>query len=126
VLCNPTNFSFNRNSVILARVNRAELGEFDALVLGLLFIARFDGRIVVPDFGFYGRDVHANLIRQGRLIAGVNFLDELSPRLRKSVLLVKDKVASGCTFEDAETLAMYERHTRGTNACNDFVQAAMA
>src|SRR5438270_107998 len=32
VLCNPTNFSFNPNSVIVAKVNRAELGDFDALV----------------------------------------------------------------------------------------------
>jgi hypothetical protein len=29
VLCNPTNFSFNPNSTILARVSRKELGEFD-------------------------------------------------------------------------------------------------
>lgn len=92
----------------------------------LLLIAQFEGQVVIPDFGFYGRDVHANLIRQDRLIAGVNFLDELSPRLRKSVLLIKDKMPSGCTFEDAKTLAMYARHTRGTNAYNDFVQAAMA
>jgi hypothetical protein len=36
VLCNPTDqFSFNPRSVILARINRAELGDFDALVLGL-------------------------------------------------------------------------------------------
>ena len=34
VLCNDTNFSFNPRSVICARLNRAELGEFDALVLG--------------------------------------------------------------------------------------------
>ena len=39
VLCRPTNFSFSPNSLILARLNRAELGDFDALVLGLFLIA---------------------------------------------------------------------------------------
>jgi hypothetical protein len=43
VLCNPTNFSFNPNSKILARIDRAELGDFDALVLGLLLMAHFNG-----------------------------------------------------------------------------------
>lgn len=49
VLCNPTNFSFNPNSTILARINRAELGDFDALVLGLFLMAHFKGQLVVPD-----------------------------------------------------------------------------
>jgi hypothetical protein len=77
VLCNPTNFSFNPNSLILAKLDRAQLGEFDALVLGLLLIGHFKGQVVVPDFGFYGRDAHVSLIRENRLIAGVNFLGEL-------------------------------------------------
>src|SRR3984885_11698253 len=50
VLCNPTNFSFNPRSVILAKLNRAELGDFDALVLGLFLMAHFKGQVVVPDF----------------------------------------------------------------------------
>jgi hypothetical protein len=33
VLCNPTNFSFNPTSTILARINRAELGDFDVSFL---------------------------------------------------------------------------------------------
>jgi hypothetical protein len=74
VLCNPTNFSFNPNSKILARIDRAELGDFDSLVLGLLLMAHFKGQLVVPDFGFYGRDLHQAYIREQRLIAGVNFL----------------------------------------------------
>jgi hypothetical protein len=60
VLCNPTNFSFNPRSTILARINRAELGDFDALVLGLLLMAHFKGQLVVPDFGFYGRECHVS------------------------------------------------------------------
>lgn len=35
VLCSPTNFTFRDTSRNLARINRAELGDFDALVLGL-------------------------------------------------------------------------------------------
>jgi hypothetical protein len=126
VLCNPTNFSFNPKSVIFAKLNRAELGDFDALVLGLFLMAQFEGQIVVPDFGFYGREGHVSLIRESRLIAGVNHLSELSPKLRHSVLLIKDKVASGTTVEDAETLASYARLLRGTNGFNDFVQGATA
>ena len=94
VLCNPTNFSFNPNSIILARINRVELGEFDALVLGLFVIAQLEGQIVVPDFGFYGRNAHVSLVRENRLIASVNFLAEVPPKLRHSVLLIKDKVPS--------------------------------
>ncbi len=37
----------------------------------------------------------------------MNFLAELSPKLQRSVLLIKDKQASGTTFEDAETLAKF-------------------
>jgi hypothetical protein len=55
VLCNPTNFSFNPRSAILARLNRAELGDFDALVLGLFLMAHFKGQVVVPKgLGLFG------------------------------------------------------------------------
>jgi hypothetical protein len=52
MLCNRTDFSFNPCSVILARVNRKELGDFDALIIGLLLMSHFEGQAVVPDFGF--------------------------------------------------------------------------
>lgn len=89
-------------------------------------MARFQGQLVVSDFGFYGRDSHVSYIRESRLVAGVNFLGELSPKLRRSVLLIEDKVASGTTMEDAETLAQYARLVPGTTGYNDFVQSAMA
>lgn len=125
VLCSGRDFSFNPNSLILAKLNRAELGDFDALLLGLFLIGHFKGQVIVPDFGFYGRDVHVSLIREERLIAGVNFLSEPTPKLRNSLLLIDDKVASGATFNDAETLADYARVPRGTNAFNSFVDQAM-
>jgi hypothetical protein len=63
----------------------------------------------VPDFGFYGRDLHQSYIRDGRLIAGINHLAELPPKLRQAALLIDDKVPSGTPAEDAATLAQYAR-----------------
>jgi hypothetical protein len=125
VLCRPTNFSFRPNSLIFAKLDRVELGDFDALVLGLFLIAHFKGQVVVPDGGFYLRDTHLSLIREERLTVGLNFLSELPPRLRNAVLLIKDKTASGATFADAETLADYARVPRGTVGFNAFVDDAM-
>jgi hypothetical protein len=62
-----------------------------------------------------------SLIRQGRLICGVNYFDELSPKLRSAVLLIKEKVGAGATFEDAETLAKYAGLQPGTVAFTEFV-----
>lgn len=126
VLCNPTDFSFNAKSIILARINRAELGDFDALVLGLVLIGHFKGQVVVPDFGFYGRDAHISLIRENRLIAGVNFLDELPPKLRRATLLIKDKRGAGAIAQDADLLATYAGLTPGVVGHTDFVQGAMS
>lgn len=120
------NFTFNPNSVNMARINRAELGDFDALVLGLFLIAHFKGQIVVTDFGFYGREAHAGLVREQRLIAGVNTLQELPPRLRQTVLLIEEKTAAGATADDAETLAQYARLLPRANGFSSFVQDAMA
>lgn len=121
VLCKPTSFSFNPRSVILVPLDRAKLGEFDALVIGLMLMAHYPGQLVIPDFGFYGREVHTGLLREERLIAGVNFLDELPEKLRKRVLLVPNKVASGALYDDAVELAKFEGLRRDTNEYNDFI-----
>ena len=130
VLCNATNFSFSPNSLILARINRAELGDFDALILGLFLIEQFKGQIIVPDFGFYGRETHVSLIREERLIAGVNFLGELAPRLRNSVLMIEDRLPSGALFDDAVALAqlagLRPDFSRDENPYNAFIDQAMA
>lgn len=129
VLCKPTNFSFSPNSLILARINRAELGDFDALILGLFLISHFQGQLVIPDFGFYGREVHVSLIREERLVVGVNFLNELTPKLRNSVLLIEDKEASGALYDDAVTLAKHAGlrpdFLHEDNPYNTFVDQAM-
>lgn len=124
VLCNPPNFSFGRG-MNFARLNRAEIGDHVALVLGVLLMSHFKGQVVVPDFGFYGRDIHVSLIREGRLIAGVNFLEELPEKLRQNCLLIEDKVLTGATVEDAETAARYAGYGRGTQGFKDFVDEAV-
>ncbi len=121
VLCEQQNFWFKGS--IVAKLDRAQLGDFDAFVLASLLIGQFQGQIIVPDFGFYGRDFYMSLIRQDRLIAGVNYLAELSPSLRQNVLLIKDKTGAHCTYEDAETLASYASLTPNTVAHTDFVQS---
>lgn len=119
VLNRPTNFAFD--GIILARLNRAELGDFDCFVLGNLLISQYRGQVVIPDFGFYGRAHHMSLIRQERLIAGVNSLDELPKELRQRALLM-EKTAQHCTPADAEVLAGYEGLIPHTNGYNEFVQ----
>jgi hypothetical protein len=103
-LCSPTNLSLD--GILLVRLDRTTLDEDDCFIIGNLLISRYQRQIVVPDFGFYGRPFHASLIRQDRLIAGVNFLDEST--LRDQLLLIKDKRAGKCTVEDARTLADFK------------------
>jgi hypothetical protein len=105
VLCQPTNFSFKGS--VVAKIDRAKLGDFDAFILALLLIGQTKGQVVVPDFGFYGRLMNTTLIRQGRLTAGVNNLQELEPKLQQAVLSIADKTGAGCTYEDAVVLANY-------------------
>ena len=55
-----------------------------------------------------------------------NFLDELPENLRRTVLLINEKIPSGAIVDDAEELAKYERLARGTNGFLDFVAKAIA
>jgi hypothetical protein len=121
---------FRLSGSVVARINRAELGDFDAFVLASLLIGQSKGQVIVPDFGFYGRLHHAGLIRQGRLTAGLNYLSELEPKLRQAVLLMENKQGQGCSFDDAVVLASYAHlvpdHTRDDNPYNRFIRACMA
>ena len=83
-------FKLNAQRVVIAHLDRSDLEEFDALLLGLLLIGQYHGQVCIPDLGFYGRDAHTRLIRQKRLRGQVNYLDELPPQLRRAVLSVKD------------------------------------
>ncbi len=126
-LCGTRNvFALKKHTVILARLDRAELGDFACLVLGFLLIQLYKGQIVIPDLGFYGRDAHIQLVREQRLIAGVNALSELPLQLRNAVVLMKDKYAAGALSDDAETLAKYAGLIPHTNEYNDFIQHSIA
>ena len=127
VLCSGKEFSF-KTRTILARINRAELGEFDAMILTSLLVRQYRSQIIIPDFGFYARSFHTAPIREERLLAGVNTLSELEPKLRNMCLLM-DKVGRRCTFADAQTLAEYAglvpERDRADCDYNKFVRAAM-
>lgn len=123
VLCRPTNFSFD--GILLARLNRAELGDFDCFVLGNLLISQYQGQIIIPDFGFYACKHHTALIRQNRLIAGLNFLDEVLEDIRNNLLLIDDKVGHRCTAKDAETLAGYSGYAAHSDGWATAVELAV-
>lgn len=122
VLTRPTNLSFK--GTILARLDRAALGDFDCFVLGNLLISQYAGQVVVPDFGFYAHAGHAGLVRQKRLVAGVNTLSEAGG-LRQLLLTVDRKVASHSTAEDAKVLALYAGLIPGFND-SDFIATCIS
>lgn len=119
VLDNPTNFSFK--GTIVARLDRALLGDFDCFVLANLLISQYPGVVVIPDFGFYATRFHVSLIRQNRLIAGIGSFDEL-PHMKHHLVQIERKLGSRCTPADADILATYSGILPGTNAYNDFVE----
>jgi hypothetical protein len=128
MLCKPTSFSFrsgNPPSSIVVRLDRADIGEHDARILGALLISQFKGQIIVPDFGFYARSFHTSLVREGRLIACVYTLSELEEKLRHQCLL-HEKIPVQCTFDDAQTLARYEGLVPATVGYGDYISSAMA
>lgn len=129
VLCNPKpHFVLSPHSSIMARLNRAELGDFDALALGLFLISSYKGQIVIPDLGFYGRDYHTALIRENRLTAGVHSLDDLPDKLRRAVLSMPC-TAYGTLYRDAITLTqqkgLWPDPTRDDNPYNNSIREMM-
>ena len=122
VITRPTNLSFK--GTILARLDRAELGDFDCFVLANLLIQQYPGPVVIPDFGFYSCPFHVNLIRQDRLVAGINAFDEV-PAFRDLLIQFEKKVGSRTTPEDAAILADYLGLTPHTIAHNDFIHRSI-
>lgn len=126
-LCSEAEFGFEGyNRKVFARIDRTEIGDEDALILGLLLMLHYKGPIIVDDLGFYGLDMHANLVRQGRLSGWVSTLDELPPRLLKEMLR-GEKIATGVTYEDAAEIAKYEcKFPPHTDGYDTFIKSAMA
>jgi len=122
VLTRPTNISFK--GIVLAKLDRAALGEFDCFVLANLLISQYKGMVVLPDFGFYACPPHNDLLRQRRLIAGINSFDEV-PRFKQNLLLIDTKIPSHCTPEDAKLLAQYTGLMPSSNAYNAFIESCI-
>lgn len=122
VLNRPANMSFK--GTIHARLNRAELGDFDCYLLANLLISQYQGLVVITDFGFYGHKGHTALIQQGRFVAGINFFAEV-PDMRNELMLIDTKIPSHCTPDDAEDLAIYAGLIRDTKGYSDFIQTAI-
>lgn len=96
-----TNFSFNPRSTILARVNRKELGDFDAKAITYFLIAHYPGTIVIPRYRSYFHPSHLPMLLDGRLIA------------------------TGMLFDDAVLFAKNKGLTPNTVDYTDFISAAM-
>lgn len=132
VLCKPTNFSFHpskkKECKIVARIDRGELRDFDAQALAWFLMAHYKGQIILPDGGFYLREMHSRLFDQERLITKVDFLDQLPGRLRQTALLIEEKIPRGATVEDAEELAKYvvPRLSKSTDKYSTFIEDAIS
>lgn len=122
VLLDRTNFPLNKT--IYARLDRAVLGDFDCFFLANLLTSAYEGQVVIPDFGFYAASFHTSLIRQNRLVAGLNFFDE-APDFQ-NLFLSMDTVASKCIHGDAETLAEHAGLVRDTVGFADAVYRYMS
>jgi hypothetical protein len=123
VLTRPPSLNFSMKGTILARLDRATLGNFDSLFIGNLLASRYPGTVVITDFGFYAASFHENLIEQGRLVACVNSLAEIPEKMRNRLLTSSELIPSRCTYQDAVALAEYLcPHLPHTNQWNAFIE----
>jgi hypothetical protein len=96
--------TFSKASVIIANLDRANLGDTTAKLLGGLLIARSKGNVVITDYGFFGTPLP---LPQDRFTVSLDFLDQLSPILKQSVLGIEDKYVFKTNKRDAEELSFY-------------------
>ena len=126
VLVKRANFSLT--GTIIAKLDRAKMGDFDCFVLANLLISQYQGTVIIPDFGFYQSPLNASLLRQERLIAGINSFDEV-PDFKNQLIQVEQKIGARCTPKDAELLAQYaglhQDPTRVDNPYNCFIAKAI-
>lgn len=124
VLTRKPNFSFEGS--VIAKLDRSQLTEDDAHILGTLLIEGHKGQVVLPDAGFYLRPLHMSLIRQDRLTCSVRSLGELPDNIRREALLFPTKHMRGTTYDDAVELAQYDCKFRPTeDGYNTFIEQAM-
>jgi hypothetical protein len=120
-----TGKDFKFGKITLARVDPAALTLFDAQAVTFFLMTQYPQQLVISDYGLYAREMHAQLILEDRLIAGVNTLSELPPQLRQLALL-QETIACGTTWDDAETLAKKDSlYGRGSVDFGDKISEAM-
>jgi hypothetical protein len=97
------------DTILIANLDRAKLGDTTARLLGGLLMVRSSGPLYVHNFGFFaGRsDGLTSLFPQERLTLTLNYLDELTPRMRQELLNIEDKYVFRSNRKDAEELAFY-------------------
>lgn len=129
---------------VIVHLDRARMGDRVCFILGNVFISAYPGHVVVPDFPFYAIPSHIQLIRQGRLTAGVDFLSDLDHRLKlRNALLASEQTRPfsygrvqtythhGCrtSYPDAVTLAQYAglrpEFDHADSAYNAFIEECM-
>jgi hypothetical protein len=122
-------FTFHPHRPILARIDKQDLGDFDAKFIALMLIAYYKGQLVIPDYADYALDSHIRLIQQKRLIAGINHFAELPTRLRAAMMLIPDKTPAGALYDDAALLAKFAHlrpdPTRTDNDYEKYIREAM-
>jgi hypothetical protein len=86
----------------------------------------YQGRVIVPDEGFYVRDFlyfpHSTKSAYPRR----QFVRGTRTRLTRAVLSIEDQEGHGCLFEDAEVLAKYVGLIPGRGNHTTLVHDAMS
>jgi hypothetical protein len=102
-------FSLAQGQIIIADLDRAELGDLTARLLGGLLTARSSGQVYINDLGFFASDYLASLLSQNRFAVALSFLAETrrSPALTQALLSVEDKTILRTNRKDAEELSFY-------------------
>jgi hypothetical protein len=99
-------YSFPDRRVVIANLDRRKVDDFAVKLIGYVLMER-KGPIVIHDLGVFSADFLAALIQRGDFTVTVQFLRQLTPALRETVLGIPDKVAWRTSKADAEELQVY-------------------
>jgi hypothetical protein len=88
----------------IANLDRSQLGDTTARLIGGLLIARSTGPVVITDYGFFSSPIP---FPQDRFTVSFNFLDQLPLNLRQEVLGIPSKFVFKTNRADAEVLSFY-------------------
>jgi hypothetical protein len=79
-------FSLARKNIVIANLDRSQIGDLTARLLGGLLIARSAGPVYINDFPFFASEHFTSLFPQERFSVSLSFLDEVSPKLQQALL----------------------------------------